>query len=421
MKKTSPTAEILSQGDEVVTGQTVDTNANWIAERLTGLGFTILRHTAVGDRLADIRSLIRDAAARASVCICTGGLGPTEDDLTAQAVSEAFDRPLELDTKSLDRIEGFYKRMNRPMPDVNRKQAYLPQGSIRLDNDWGTAPGFVIEQGESFLAFLPGVPREMKQMIPHRVEPLLFDRFSLEPGRLVTLRTVGIGESALQEKIGSFKHPSVVLSYRTMHPENQVKLRFPGNFPEEEIEKMVQEVVEKIGSSIFSIEGLEAPGGSLVEVLARELQARNERISIAEISTGGHLTATCSAIDSWSNWLNEAVLLNADASLSSIGIEERSVAGHGPISAPVAAAMAETIRTKSNATYGLATTAMESLENTEGERAVGVVYVALACEKRTYTRKLRVFGDQGRIRRMGAAETLDLLRRLFDGSIEDVL
>ncbi len=421
MTTISPTAEILSQGDEVVTGQTVDTNANWIAERLTGLGFTLLRHTAVGDRLEDIRDLVREASARSSVCICTGGLGPTEDDLTAQAVSQAFDLPLELDTKSLERIEHFYKRLNRIMPEINRKQAYLPKSAICLDNDWGTAPGFVIEQNNSWLAFLPGVPREMKQMIPHRVEPLLSERFHLKPGRLVTLRTVGIGESALQEKIGSFNHPNVTLSYRTMHPENQIKLRFPSDFPEEETQQMVQNIAGKIGSSIFVIEGLEAPGGSLIEVIARELQTRNEQIALAEISTGGHLAATCSALPNWETWLNKAVLLKPDTSLSTIGVEESLVAEHGSISAPVAAAMATAIRLQSGATYGLATTALEFLEDAEGEKSVGVVYIALATKEKTYERKLNVFGDQGRIRRMGSAETLDMLRRQFDGSLADVL
>ena len=415
---TAHSAEILSQGDEVVTGQTVDTNAAWISERLTKLGFTVLRHTAVGDRLEDIRDLVRDAAARSSLCICTGGLGPTEDDLTAEAVAQAFNRPLQLDTVALEHIAGFFKRVNRHMSDVNRKQAYLPQGAIRLDNHWGTAPGFAIEQRQSWLAFLPGVPREMKQMIPHRVEPLLYKRFHLKPSRLITFRTVGIGESTLQEQIGSFSHPLVTLSYRTMHPENQVKLRFPGDFPENEMQTVVQDVAARIGNSIFATEGLDEPGGSLVEVVARQLQSRQERIALLEISTGGHLTATCSALNGQSNWLAQSIVLGPHDALHEFGVPEDLLYEHGPVSAPVACALAQSIRRRSGTTYGLATTGIGEIKKGAGDRTTGIAFIALATPQKTHQRQLLTFGDPFRIQRMGTAESLDLLRREFESLLD---
>ena len=418
MSITAHSAEILSQGDEVVTGQTVDTNAAWISERLTELGFSVLRHSTVGDRLEDIRDLVRDAAARSSLCICTGGLGPTEDDLTAQAVAEAFDRPLQLDTIALEHIAGFFKRVNRPMSDVNRKQAYLPRGAIRLDNHWGTAPGFAIEQGHSWLAFLPGVPREMKQMIPHRVEPLLYKRFQLEPSRLITFRTVGVGESTLQEQIGSFNHPGVTLSFRTMHPENQVKLRFPGDFPDNELQAVVRDVATRIGNSIFVTEGLDEPGGSLVEVVARQLQNRQERIAVLEISTGGHLTATCSALNGQSDWLAQSIVLGPHDPLHEFGVPEHLLSEHGPVSAPVACALAQSIRRRSGATYGLATTGIGEIKKGAGGRSAGIVFVALATPHKTHQRQLLTFGDPFRIQRMGTAESLDLLRREFTSLLD---
>ncbi len=411
-------AEILSQGDEVVTGQTVDTNAAWISERLTELGFMVLRHNTVGDRLEDIRDLVRDAAARSSLCICTGGLGPTEDDLTAQAVAEAFDRPLRLDSVALEHIAGFFKRVNRPMSDVNRKQAYLPEGAIRLSNHWGTAPGFAIEQGHSWLFFLPGVPREMKQMVSHRVEPLLYKRFHLEPSRLITFRTVGVGESTLQEQIGSFNHPLVTLSYRTMHPENQVKLRFPGDFPENELQTVVGDIASRIGSSVFATEGLDEPGGSLVEVVARQLQSRQERIALLEISTGGHLTATCSALNGQSDWFARSIVLGPHDPLHEFGVPEHLLCEHGPVSAPVACALAQSIRGCTGATYGLATTGIEKIKKSAGDRSTGIAFVALATPKKTHQRQLLTFGDPSRIQRMGTAESLDLLRREFANMLD---
>lgn len=420
MTTNSPTAEILSQGDEVVTGQTIDSNAAWLAERLTELGFTLQRHTSVGDRLEDIRDLVRAAAVRSSVCICTGGLGPTEDDLTAQAVADAFNRPLQLDEIALAQIADFFKRANRVMVDANRKQAYLPQGALRLDNAWGTAPGFAVEEGGAWLIFLPGVPREMKQMMPQRVQPLLVKKFQLKPGRLVTFRTVGIGESTLQDQIGPFQHPHVILSYRTMHPENQIKLRFPSDFPEDETQHIVQNIATQIGHNfIFAIEGLAAPGGSLVEVVARQLKARQEQIALAEISTGGHFAATCSALPDWCDWLAQSLVLPPHASLQALAIEETFITAHGPVSAPVAGAMAEAIRQRSGATYGLAITGMEQTAEAQGERTVGVVYIGLATPQKTYKHQLQVFGDSARIQRMATAEALDVLRRYWAGSLNE--
>ena len=412
-----PTAEILSQGDEVITGQTIDSNAAWIAERLTELGFTLQRHTAVGDCLEDIRDLVIESATRASLCICTGGLGPTEDDLTAQAVAHAFNRPLELDEVALRQISDFFERANRVMVDANRKQACLPQGAIRLDNDWGTAPGFAVNEKNAWLIFLPGVPREMKQMFPHCVEPLLVEKFKLQPGRLVTFRTVGIGESTLQEQIGTFQHPEVTLSYRTMHPENQIKLRFRGDFPKSEIYKIVHDVGQRIGHDfIFAIEGLEAPGGSLVEVIARQLKARKEQIALVEISSGGHFAATCSALPDGSEWLIQAWVLppNAErlrAALREWDLEEGLVAEHGAVSAPVAGAIAKAICQRSGATYGLAITGVQQTSEAQGERTTGLVYIGLATPQKVYEHPLQVFGNARRIQRMATAEALDLLRR----------
>jgi len=139
-----PTAEILSQGDEVVTGQTVDTNAAWLADQLTALGFTVVRHTSVGDRPADIRASIIAAIDRADLVLSTGGLGPTEDDLTARAVADVYGVDLAFDKVAMATIEAHYQRFGRVMPEVNKKQAWLPKGCVRLDNDWGTAPAFAM-------------------------------------------------------------------------------------------------------------------------------------------------------------------------------------------------------------------------------------------------------------------------------------
>ena len=155
-------------------------------------GFTVTRHTAVGDKLEDLIALLQDIAQRADCCICTGGLGPTSDDLTAEAVALAFNMPLAFDEIAFEHISRFFANRNRTMPASNRKQAMLPQGAERIDNEWGTAPGFSLKFGRCWFAFLPGVPMEMKHLFQERILPTLSDRFSLRPGQLVTIKTLGL-------------------------------------------------------------------------------------------------------------------------------------------------------------------------------------------------------------------------------------
>ncbi|MDD1628033.1 MAG: competence/damage-inducible protein A, partial [Methylococcaceae bacterium] len=160
----NPTLEIFSQGEEIVTGQTVDTNAAWLSQQAVDCGFTVMRHTAVGDKLNDLIVLLQDISQRADCCICTGGLGPTSDDLTAEAVACAFNLPLEFDEIAFEQISRFFTHRNKTMPESNRKQALLPHGAERIDNEWGTAPGFSLHHGRCWFAFLPGVPMEMKHL-----------------------------------------------------------------------------------------------------------------------------------------------------------------------------------------------------------------------------------------------------------------
>jgi nicotinamide-nucleotide amidase len=408
-----PTALILSQGDEIVTGQTVDTNAAWLGSRLTELGFDVLGHVSVRDVRDEIVDAVRRASSVADFVICTGGLGPTEDDLTAEAVSVALGVPLALDEVALEHIRGMYARYGRPMPEVNSKQAWLPTGATRLDNDWGTAPGFAVECSGSLLAFVAGVPREMKALWTHRIQPLLRERFDLTPGRLVTLRTTGVGESNLQERIGRFAHPSAVLSYRTMVPENQVKLRFRSRTPEQVVEAVVEDLAAKIGSPLFAIEGVEGhKGGSLIEVIARALTLRGETLATAESCTGGRVAMTCTSVAGSSAWFLEGAVTYSNASKArQLQVDPALIAVSGAVSAQVAHAMAKGVRQVSGATYGLATTGIAGPGGERPDKPVGTVHIALATPTDLVHRKLQLGGDRQRIQILSAAAALDLLRR----------
>lgn len=288
--------EIFSQGEEVVSGQTVDTNAAWLAQKLVNMGFVVKRHTAVGDNLQDLKALLTEISLRADCCICTGGLGPTVDDLTAQAVADVFERPLHLDAVALQQIELHFTRRKRVMAEANRKQALFPQGAERIDNEWGTAPGFSVQYKRCWFVFVPGVPYEMKSMFNEKIATVLAQRFSLQPDKLVTLRSVGIGESDLQEKLNTVQIPDTVqLSFRAGTDEVQTKLLFPATTEQKQVRMLVDQVVDSIGDFVFAVDNLEGRQGGLVEVIDQLMQQRQFSLSVQETASQGLIAAKCIA------------------------------------------------------------------------------------------------------------------------------
>jgi len=289
-----PQVEIFSQGEEVITGQTVDSNAAWLSQKLVQMGFVIKRHTAVGDNLPDLKQLLLEISLRSDCCICTGGLGPTTDDLTTQAVAEAFARPVSLDPVALEQISAYFTGRKRVMADTNRKQAFFPLGAERIDNDWGTAPGFALQENRCWFVFLPGVPFEMKAMFAEQIATRLKQRFSLQANQLVTLRSIGIGESDLQEKINTLSLPeNVELGFRASADEVQTKLLFPTGSDQEQVKKLVQQLVSNIGDYVFAVDGLNEQQGGLVSVIDQLMQQRELTLSVQETASQGLIAAKC--------------------------------------------------------------------------------------------------------------------------------
>lgn len=430
-----PTAEILSQGDEVVTGQITDTNAAWLATRLTDLGFDVRRHLTVGDRLEDLVHALHDLTAAADVVICTGGLGPTDDDLTAPAVATAFDRPQQLDEVALAGIVAMYKTFGVPMPAVNQRQAMLPSGSLRLDNRRGTAPGFALDVNvnvggaSAFLACMPGVPHEMKAMFEQTVVPQLLQRFALTPGRLVTLRTTGIGESTLQERIGPFTESDAVLGYRTTSPENHVKLRFAAGVPDTRIRAIVNAIAARIGAPLFSVDGLpdaSSPlpsaagvcllGGDLVNTVARGLLARGETLAVAESCTGGLVASQCTGLAGASAWFIEGVIVYDNAAkVRRCGVQPGLLTQYGAVSEPVARQLAEGVRRMAGATWGVGITGIAGPSGGSPDKPVGTVHFALAGPTSTTHLVRKLPGDRSRVQALAAGVAFDLVRRQLQG------
>jgi len=285
------TVEIISQGDEVISGQIVDSNAAWLAEQLMLMGFTVTRHTTVGDHRLDIQQVLAESSQRADVVLCTGGLGPTQDDLTVEAVAHLTGQALVFDQHAMNRMQAMFARWGRPMATVNEKQAWLPEKAQRIDNHWGTAPGFSVPYQQALMIFLPGVPGEMKAMFTQGVKAELLARFTLQPGRLVTFRTIGVGESNLQQRIGPYHQSNVTLSYRAMGREVQIKLRFAAGCSQQDLERHCFAMKTLLGDDVFAIEGWGTQRtGGLGEVVATHLHRRGMTLVVAESSSGGRLT-----------------------------------------------------------------------------------------------------------------------------------
>jgi nicotinamide-nucleotide amidase len=398
----NPSAEIFSQGDEVITGEIADTNAAWLSQELVRLGFDVARHTAVGDRLEALVGLLREIAGRADLCLCTGGLGPTCDDFTAEAVSRAFGMPLEMDEAALTQIEAYFIRLGRPMPEVNRKQALLPQGADRLDNLWGTAPGFALRAGRCRFVFMPGVPSEMKAMFRQSVKPELPRQFALHPDRLVVLRTVGVGESALQERLDRIAlPPEVRLGFRAGGPENQVKLLFPADFPESELDATVRRAVEAVGEAVYAV-GCGGNSGGLETVAGRELTARKATLYAVETLSGGALANRCAGED-W--FLGSTVVPNPALLLPWFGVD----ADGEP--ARTATRIAERARALTGADYVLAQFAGGGWEAFRNETGSIEVHFALAGPEGLRQESRLIGGGLQRRRNAAAALALDFVRR----------
>jgi len=255
---TNPVVEILSQGDEVITGQVTDTNAAWLAQALTPMGCRVRRHTAVGDRLEDIVAVLRETVARADIVLCSGGLGPTSDDLTAEAVSVAFALPLALDPVALAMIHAWMTRRGRPLAACNEKQAWLPVGATRLDNHWGTAPGFAWYQGACWLVCMPGVPREMQAMFDYWIKPRIQADYRLRPPRWTVFHTIGEGESALQERIDRLNLPATLRpGFLARETGVAVKLVFSDDLDQTGRNQWVRAVSTALGSCVVRMDSNE--------------------------------------------------------------------------------------------------------------------------------------------------------------------
>lgn len=403
-----PDAEIIAVGSELLTPQRLDTNSLYLTDQLNALGVEVVRKTVVGDERERLVDSILGATARSQIVVLTGGLGPTEDDLTRDAVAEALGRTLEFSPAICERIEEIFRRFGRKMVEINRRQAYLVSGAQVLPNDRGTAPGQWIEHNGVALMMLPGPPNELKSMFERECLPRLEKLLPAQAIRTRQLRCVGIPESDLDQLISPVYKQYPMLATTILAVSGEIHVHLRARSPRaEEAEAVVSEAFAKIdallGDRVYS-----RNGDSLEKVVGDMLRERHATLSVAESITGGLLGGRITAVPSASDYYIGGFLTYSDEMKSSLlGVPREMLAQHSPVSEPVAKAMAEGAKARTGSTHALSLTGYAGPEGAN----VGLVFVGLASPDGVEARRVQLPGDRDRIRQFSTNTALDVLRR----------
>lgn len=407
--------ETFSTGDEIRSGTVVDTNAAAIAQMFEDEGMEVVRHSCVGDNQDDIKNVLIDIGNRADVCIVTGGLGPTKDDVTAESAAKAAGVKIEVNKDAMKFVEEFFTSRNRSISESNRKQAMLPEGAECLFNPAGTAPGFSMIIGKCLFFFVPGVPFEMEKMIKEIVLPKLTELQGATRTKNIarTLVTFGLPESVVNDKLTGFKeqYPTIKLGFRAAFPEIHVKLYAKGDDQKQMgtlLDDAVSWVVQKLGNRIISTDNqnMEAVIGDL-------LSSRNETIALAESCTGGLISNWLTNVPGSSNYfLYAGVVYSNKAKIEVLGVSPEIIDMHGTVHEETAKEMADKTRRISGATYGLSTSGIAGPGGGIEEKPVGTVCIGLATKKEVkgYRFHFSYGGRRDMYKKIFAMTALEILR-----------
>jgi nicotinamide-nucleotide amidase len=405
-------AEIVSVGTELLLGQIVNTDAQYLAQRLSEMGIDMYHQVTVGDNRQRVIECIKQAYGRSDIVITTGGLGPTQDDLTKEAVAEFFGLPLEADAESEVRLRAHFAGQGREMTPNNLRQIYFPQGCLILKNDYGTAPGCVVERDGKCVIVLPGPPNELQGMFRDVVLPYLRSR-SEEIIVSRVLRVFGLGESTaehlVRDLIEKQTNPTIApyASFGEMSLRLTVKCRADAD-ARALLDPLEAAVRERLGDHVYAVDEDSMEGA----VVHRLLAAGNKKLATAESCTGGLVAAMLTNVPGASEVFHEGFVTYAnEAKMRALGVSEETLASYGAVSEQTAREMAQGAREKARADYGLAVTGIAGPGGGSEEKPVGLVYVALATEHGTQVVELRLRGTRERIRRMSALNALDMVRR----------
>jgi len=406
-------AVILSQGNELTTGQIIDTNSAWISDKLWSLGIAVRRIVIAPDREKDLVEIIKHAASIADVVISTGGLGPTRDDLTAQSAASAFQRPIEENSTALAMVQQRYAEKNYAIKPIDKKQAQLPRGCRVLNNANGTAPGFVIEEADCALYFLPGVPAEMKWMISNEVIPDIQQKHTLNTPFTHEICT-SLPESLLEQRLADLTDPGLEIGFRAHISGNKVKIRFSTDFSAEARHAALMEITQRLGRGMLGMDV-----GSIDEIVAHKLVQRKETVALAESCTAGQLCARLGAVPGASGYLLEGVVAYSNtAKIRQCGVSLDLLTEHGAVSEAVARQMAEGIQKRSSSDWGIGISGIAGPGGGSKEKPVGTIHIAISNGKETTHRALLLHGSRRQITGLSTTAALVLLLRRLQNEKE---
>lgn len=402
-------AEIISVGTELLLGQIVNTDAQFLSIELSGLGIDVYNITTVGDNDKRLKEAVSLALTRADIIITSGGLGPTEDDLTKQTISDLLGLELILDNNTKDLLEGFFAKRNSKMTENNMRQAYFPKGCTILDNPMGTAPGVLIETNGKTIVILPGPPSELKPMFLNSVKSILESK---SKDKIVSrvLRIFGMGESAVEDALKGLIDSQTNPTLATYASFGEVTLRLTAKVKKEEdgnklLDDLEVKVREIIGKYIYGYDNT-----SMAEVCANLLKELNIKIAIAESLTGGALTSSLVDISGISSHLIESMVCYSDSSkIKRLGVLEGTIQQYSAVSSETALEMAEGMLKTSGADIAISTTGYAGPQVADEE--VGLVYIGIADRCGSYSREFRYNPrDRNSVRKRTVLDALNILR-----------
>ncbi|MCQ4635814.1 competence/damage-inducible protein A [Anaerovorax odorimutans] len=405
---------ILSVGTELLFGQITNTNTVFLSQQLNLLGFDVMYHYTVGDNPERLEDMIALAFKDCDLILTTGGLGPTQDDLTKEIVCRALDDHMVLHQPSMEKLESYFKKQNRQMTENNRKQAYMPSRAVVFDNDAGTAPGFALEKDGKQIICMPGPPREMTRMFERSVLPYL-EKKSESTIYYRMIRTFGIGESMLETKLLPLIDEQTDPTLATYAKEGECCLRIASKrATKEEAKEAVDAMLEKvkaiIGEYIYSCDNEE-----LVDVVSRKLLDRGLSISSAESCTGGMFAAALTSVSGISAVFDRSlVTYSNNAKMAELGVKEETLTAYGAVSEETAREMAEGLHRVSGSDICVSVTGIAGPEGGTAEKPVGLVYIGAHYQERTICRKIQMRNvNRNWNRNFAVLSMLDVVNKLI--------
>lgn len=408
-------AEILSVGTELLLGDIVNTDAQYVARELAAFGITVHYQVVVGDNMDRLTATLRQALSRSDLVITTGGLGPTVDDITCEGICRVLGVKRVLDTASLEKIQVFFEKLGREMTENNVKQAMLPEGCEIFDNEWGTAPGCVIEKNGKAVIMLPGPPREMRHMFDRSVRPWLQKRSELV---IVshTLHVFGVGESkaeAMTVDLMQGENPTVAPYAKT----GEMQLRVTARAASKEVadamcRPMMEELQKRLGNAVYGVDV-----ENLETAVVEKLKAAGKTVACAESCTGGLLAKRMTDISGASAvFENSFITYSNEKKTNLLGVPPKTLQKYGAVSEQTACAMAIGARKAGRADYGVGITGIAGPTGGTAEKPVGLVYIAVADEKMVWVKKVQYAkeNDRSYVRIGSASHALNMLRLLLD-------